>query len=106
LALVSKARKPKKYIDGACVLADAGGDMIFSTFDTRDVDSSQPEMNCGTHIITGGTSNIRALPGASRLLVTRCRTLLGLVDTPLWTSRTTQAGRSSREGSARAHFPS
>ena len=30
---------PKKYIDGACVLADADGDMIFSTFDTRDVDS-------------------------------------------------------------------
>jgi hypothetical protein len=29
---------PKKYIDGACVLADADGDKIFSTFDTRDVD--------------------------------------------------------------------
>ena len=27
---------PKNYIDGACVLADADGDMIFSTFDTRD----------------------------------------------------------------------
>src|SRR6516225_10950240 len=43
----------KKYIDGACVLADADGDKIFSTFDTRDVDKSQPTMNCGTHIITG-----------------------------------------------------
>ena len=30
----------KKYIDGACVLADADGDKIFSTFDTRDVDKS------------------------------------------------------------------
>jgi hypothetical protein len=27
---------PKKYIDGACVLADADGDKIFSTFDTRE----------------------------------------------------------------------
>jgi hypothetical protein len=26
---------PKKYIDGACILADADGDKIFSTFDTR-----------------------------------------------------------------------
>src|SRR5262245_23944297 len=32
----------KKYIDGACVLADADGDKIFSTFDTRDLDKSQP----------------------------------------------------------------
>jgi hypothetical protein len=29
----------KKYIDGACVLADTDGDKIFSTFDTRDVDA-------------------------------------------------------------------
>lgn len=33
---------PKNYIDGACVLADADGDMIFSSFDTRV--SSQPDM--------------------------------------------------------------
>jgi hypothetical protein len=46
---------PKKYIDGACVLADSDGDMIFSTFDTRDIDKSQPELDCGTHIITGRT---------------------------------------------------
>ena len=32
---------PKKYIDGACVLADADGDKIFSTFHTRDVDKSR-----------------------------------------------------------------
>ena len=42
----------KKYIDGACVLADADGDKIFSTFDTRDVDKSQPDMAYGTHVIT------------------------------------------------------
>ena len=55
---------PKKYIDGACVLADADGDKIFSTFDTRDVDKSQPAMNCGTHIITGGTGKYKAITGS------------------------------------------
>ena len=55
---------PKKYIDGACVLADADGDKIFSTFDTRDVDKSQPAMNCGTHIITGGTSKYAGITGS------------------------------------------
>jgi hypothetical protein len=53
----------KKYIDGACVLADTDGDKIFSTFDTRDVDSSQPKMNCGTHIITGGTGKYKGITG-------------------------------------------
>ena len=55
---------PKKYIDGACVLADADGDKIFSTFDTRDVDKSQPEMKCGTHIITGGTGKYAGITGS------------------------------------------
>ena len=54
----------KKYIDGACVLADADGDKIFSTFDTRDVDKSQPDMNCGTHIITGGTGKYTGITGS------------------------------------------
>jgi hypothetical protein len=53
----------KKYIDGACVLADADGDKIFSTFDTRDLDKSQPDMNCGTHIITGGTGKYVGITG-------------------------------------------
>ena len=55
---------PKKYIDGACVLADADGDLIFSTFDTRDLDTSQPDMNCGTHIITGGTRKYKGITGS------------------------------------------
>ena len=50
-AALSVASGDKKYIGGACVLADSDGDKIFSTFDTRDLDKSQPEMNCGTHII-------------------------------------------------------
>jgi hypothetical protein len=53
----------KKYIDGACVLADSDGDKIFSTFDTRDLDKSQPKMDCGTHIITGGTGKYKGITG-------------------------------------------
>jgi hypothetical protein len=53
----------KKYIHGACVLADADGDKIFSTFDTRDVDKSQPDMSCGTHIITCGTGKYAGITG-------------------------------------------
>jgi hypothetical protein len=60
---LSVASGDKKYIDGACVLADADGDKIFSTFDTRDVDKSQPNMDCGTHIITGGTGKYKGITG-------------------------------------------
>jgi hypothetical protein len=58
------ASGPKKYIDGACVLADSDGDKIFSTFDTRDLDTSQPKMDCGTHIITGGTGKYAGITGS------------------------------------------
>ena len=61
---VSVASGEKKYIDGACVLADKDGDKIFSTFDTRDLDKSQPDMNCGTHIITGGTGKYQGITGS------------------------------------------
>lgn len=53
----------KKYIDGACVLTDNDGDMIMSTFDTRELDKSQPDMNCGTHFITGGTGKYKGITG-------------------------------------------
>ncbi|MDY0884925.1 hypothetical protein ACFPL7_05855 [Dongia soli] len=62
-AALSVASGDKKYIDGACVLADNDGDEIFSTFDTRDVDKTQPDMNCGTHIITGGTGKYKGITG-------------------------------------------
>jgi hypothetical protein len=55
---------PKKYIDGACVLTDRDGDQIFSTFDTRDLDKSQPQMDCGTHIITGGSGKYNGITGS------------------------------------------
>jgi hypothetical protein len=63
-AALNVASGDKKYIDGACVLADRDGDKIFSTFDTRDLDKSQPEMNCGTHIITGGTGKYKGITGS------------------------------------------
>jgi hypothetical protein len=53
----------KKYIDGACALTDKDGDVIFSTFDTRDLDKTQPQMSCGTHIITGGTGKYKGITG-------------------------------------------
>jgi hypothetical protein len=53
----------KKYIDGVCVLTDREGDRIVSTFDTRDVDKSQSEMNCGTHVIVGGTGKYKGITG-------------------------------------------
>jgi hypothetical protein len=51
---------PKTYIDGACVLTDADGDKIFSTFDTRD---KSPDHDCGTHIITGGDGKYAGITG-------------------------------------------
>ena len=63
-AALSVALGDKKYIDGACVLTDSDGDKIFSTFDTRDLDKSQPQMNCGTHIITGGTGKYKGITGS------------------------------------------
>src|ERR1700682_5050028 len=53
----------KKYIDGACALTDHDGDVVFSTFDTRNLDASQPKMDCGTHVITGGTGKYAGITG-------------------------------------------
>jgi hypothetical protein len=33
----------KKYIDGVCALTDKDGDVIMSTFDTRDIDKTDPK---------------------------------------------------------------
>jgi hypothetical protein len=74
---------PKKYIDGACVLADADGDMIFSTFDTRDLDKSQPDMSCGTHVITGGTGKYKGITGSEPFA---CNGLPALAGTGGYTS--------------------
>ena len=62
-AAVSIESGGKKWIDGACALTDADGDVIFSTFDTRELDKSQPKMDCGTHFITGGTGKYKGITG-------------------------------------------
>lgn len=62
-AALNVASGDKKYIDGACVLVDADGDKVFSTFDTRDLDKSQPKLDCGTHVITGGTGKYEGITG-------------------------------------------
>lgn len=60
---VSVESGESKYIDGACALTDKDGDRVFSTFDTRELDKSQPEMDCGTHFITAGTGKYKGITG-------------------------------------------
>src|SRR4029079_19284129 len=81
----------KKYIDGACALADADGDKIFSTFDPRGVDKSQPDMSCGTHIITGGTGKYAGITGTEPFA---CNSLPALAREAVYTSRDIPHNRS------------
>ena len=53
----------KKWFDGACTIADSDGDLAFSSLDTRDLDKAQPKMDCGTHIVTGGTGKNPGIAG-------------------------------------------
>ena len=53
----------KTYIDGACAMTDVDSDVVFSSFDTRELDKSQPKMDCGTHFITGGTGKYNGITG-------------------------------------------
>jgi hypothetical protein len=59
----SRGFRAEEIYHGACVLSDSDGDKIFSTFDTRELDKSQPDMNCGTHVITGGTGKYAGITG-------------------------------------------
>ena len=73
--------------------------MIFSTFDTRDLDKSQPDMNCGTHIITEGTGKYKGILGSELFA---CNAMPGLAGSGGHTSMDiphTQAGRSSERNS-------
>lgn len=53
----------KSYFDGACSMADDDGDKIFSTFDSRILDKSHPDLDCGTHSIVGGTGKYKGITG-------------------------------------------
>ena len=44
-------------------MEDDDHDKIFSTFDSRELDESQPEMDCGTHFIVGGTGKYKGITG-------------------------------------------
>jgi hypothetical protein len=76
------------------VLANADGDMIFSTFDTCGLDKAQPDMSCGTHIITGGTGKYKGITGSEPFACNSLPALAGAA-TRRRTSRTTRAGRLS-----------
>ena len=79
-AALNVASGEKKYIDGACVLTDADGHKIFSTFDTRDLDKSQPKMDCGTHVITGGTGKYEGISGTEPFACINMPALAGAGD--------------------------
>jgi hypothetical protein len=67
----------KKWIDGGCALTDSDGDMIFSSFDTRELDKSQPKMDCGTHTITGGTGKYKGITGTEPFACVKVETPAG-----------------------------
>ena len=78
------------------MLADADGDMIFSSFDTRDLDKSEPDMKCGTHIITGGTGKYKGITGSEPFACNGLPALAGAGGYSLdGHARTTRVGRSS-----------
>src|SRR3990172_2517706 len=62
-AAVSVESGGQKWMDGGCTMTDKDGDLVFSTFDTRDLDKPQPKIDCGTHIITGGTGKYKGITG-------------------------------------------
>ena len=51
------------YLDGACAMTDDEGDAIFSMFDSRQLDKSQPKLDCGTQTITAGTGKYKGITG-------------------------------------------
>jgi hypothetical protein len=52
----------------------------FSTFDTRDLDKSQAKMDCGTHIITGGTGKYKGITGSEPFACVNMPALAGAGD--------------------------
>ena len=64
---------PKKYIDGACVLTDSDGDQIFSTFDTRDLESRSRKWPAAPISSQAAPASTRGSPGANHSPVSQCR---------------------------------
>lgn len=42
-------------------MTDSDGDVVFTSFDTRELDKSQPKMDCGTCTFTGGTGKYKGI---------------------------------------------
>ena len=57
--MVSIEAGGKTWSEGACVVNDGDGDRLFSTFDSRNLDASQPKLNCGSYVTTGGTGKFK-----------------------------------------------
>jgi hypothetical protein len=91
---VSIVSAGKKYIDGACQLTDSDGDIVFSTFDTRDLDSLK--WIAAPTSLQGAPASTRGSRGVSRLsaLPSRRPQASRQAHSQL-TSRTTPRGRSS-----------
>jgi hypothetical protein len=57
----------QRFVDGndalssICEMTDSAGDKVFSSFDIRQIDKSQPKMVCGTHILAAGTGKYQAI---------------------------------------------
>ena len=89
----------KKYIDGACVLADADGDKIFRP-STRATSTSLSQAWPAARMSSRAVrANTRASPAASPLPATHCPPWLVKGAIPRWTSRTTRPGRSKDNNS-------
>ena len=59
--MVSIESGGKAWTEGACVSTDADGDHFFATFDSRNLDASQPKLNCGSYVVTGGTGKFKGM---------------------------------------------
>ena len=59
--MVSIESGGKGWTEGACITTDGDGDLIFATFDSRNLDKSQPKMDCGSYVDTGGTGKFKGI---------------------------------------------
>jgi len=58
---VERSVGDKDVLSSMCEVTDSAGDKVFSSFDTRDIDESQPKMVCGTDILTAGTGKYKGI---------------------------------------------
>jgi hypothetical protein len=59
--MVSIEASGKTWTEGACTTADGDGHLLFATFDSRNLDKSQPKMDCGSYVTSGGTGKFKGI---------------------------------------------